>query len=125
MKSESSLRNKRNIVEERMEKKEMWTFTDTECRVDRKVIFKWNTLFQVFQTKEFQVFLQDDLSTELSKSIYKNIAKSGLHQVSSKTLVLQCLDVIEWITRRVDHERKKILNFKDKNVASCQAPALN
>jgi hypothetical protein len=34
-------------------------------------------------------------------------------------------DVIEWITRRVDHERKKILNFEDKNVANYQALVLN
>ena len=75
----SSFKNKIKIVEEPMEKQEMWTFTDTECRVDKKVAFKWNNLLQAFQRKEFQVFLQDYPSTKLSKIIYKNIAKSGLH----------------------------------------------
>ena len=46
--SNSSLKNKRKTVEELMEKKEVWTFIDTECRVDKKVVFKWNTLFQAF-----------------------------------------------------------------------------
>jgi hypothetical protein len=33
--------------------------------------------------------------------------------------------VIEWITRRVDHESRTILNFKDKSVATYQDPLLN
>ena len=33
--------------------------------------------------------------------------------------------MIEWITRRVDHESRAILNFEDKNVASYQASVLN
>ena len=103
----------------------MWTFIDTMCRVDKKVVFTWNTLFQAFQNKEFQVLLQDDPSIELSKGIYKNIAKSGLHQATARTPVLPCPDVIEWITRRVDHERRTILKFKDKNVARYQATVLN
>ena len=49
----------------------MWTFIDAECRVDKIVSFTWNTLFQAFQTNEFKVLLQYDLSTELSKSIEK------------------------------------------------------
>ena len=102
----------------------MWTFTDTECRVHKKVVFKWNTLFP-FQTKEFQVFLQDYLSKELSKGIYKNISKSGLHWETTKTPVLPCPDVVEWMTQRIDNESRTILNFEDKHVASCQAPVLN
>ena len=82
-------------------------------------------MFQEFWNKEFQVLLQHDLSTELRKIIYKNIFKSGLHRAAAKTPVLPCLDVIEWITRRVDHERKKIVKFKDKNVASYQDPVMN
>jgi hypothetical protein len=82
-------------------------------------------LFQEFQTKEFQVLLQDDPSTKLSKGIYKNISKSGLHQASTKTPVLPCPKVIEWMTQRTDHESRTILNFKDKHVASYQALVLN
>ena len=51
MASRYALKNKIKIAKEPMEKQEMWTFTDTECRVDKKVIFKWNTLFQAFHTK--------------------------------------------------------------------------
>ena len=59
------------------------------------------------------------------KIIYKNIVKSGLHEAAAKTPFLPCTDVIEWITQRVDHERRTILNFKDKNVANYQAAVLN
>ena len=64
-------------IEYPVEKQEIWAFTDTECRVDKKIAFKWNTLFQEFQTKQFQVLLQDDLSTELNNDIYKNIPSLG------------------------------------------------
>ena len=51
MASNYALKNKRKTVEEPMEKQEMRTFTDTECRVDKKVVFTWYTLFQEFQNK--------------------------------------------------------------------------
>ena len=98
MGSNFALNNKRNTIEDPMERQEMWTFNDTEYRVDKKVVFTWNTLFQAFQNKEFQVFLQDDLSTKRSKSIYKNIAKSGLHREVTITPFLPCTNVIEWMT---------------------------
>ena len=78
MASKYDFKNKRKTIEEPIEKQEMWIFIDTECRVHKKVVFTWNTLFQAFQNKEFQVFLQDDPITKLNKSIYKNISKSGL-----------------------------------------------
>ena len=58
------------------------------------------------------MLLQDDVSTKLSKEVYKNIIKSGLHRVVVKTPVLPCLDVIEWITRKIDHEDRSILNYE-------------
>ena len=69
--------------------------------------------------------LQDDLSMELSKGIYKNISKSRLPRVVAKNLVSPCLDVIEWMNRRIYHENRTILNLEDKNVANYQAPVLN
>ena len=90
MESNSTLKNKRKTVEEPMEKQDMWTFTDIECRVDKKVSIKWNTMFQAFHTKEFKFFLQDDMSAKLSKGIYKNISKSGLHRETTKTPILPC-----------------------------------
>ena len=56
----------------------MWIFADTECKVDKKVTFTWNSLFQAFRDKYFQMLLQDDVSTKLSKKVYMNIIKSGL-----------------------------------------------
>ena len=103
----------------------MWIFANTECQVDKKVTFTQNSLFQVFQDKKFQMLLQDDMSNELSKEIYKNIGKSGLHREVVMTLVLPCLDVIEWITQKVDHENREILNFEDKSAASYKASVLN
>ena len=119
------MKRKRNIVEELVEKQESWAFTDTDCRVDNKISFRWNNLFQAFQYKEFQVLLQDDPSIELSKGIYKNISRSRLHRAVAKTPLLPCLDVIEWMNQRIDHERRTILNFEEKDVASTQALMLN
>ena len=125
MTSTSSLKSKRKTIKEPVEKQEVWAFTDTERQVDKKIAFKWNTLFQAFPKKEFQVLLQDDPSTKLNKGIYKNISKSGLHQAVSKTSVLPCPDVIKWMTWRIDHESRTILNFDDKHVAIYQSPILN
>ena len=35
----------------------IWTIADTECRVDKKVSYTWNSLFQEFQDKEFLMLL--------------------------------------------------------------------
>ena len=48
MELNSALKNKTKTVEEHAEKQEMWIFIDTECQVDKKVVFTWNTLFQEF-----------------------------------------------------------------------------
>ena len=125
MASTSALKSKRKIVEEPVEKQESWAFADMECRVDKMTAFKWNTLFQAFQSKEFQVILQDDPSTELSTRIYKNISKSGLHRAATKTPVLPYLDVIEWMNQRIDHGSRTILNFKENHVDGYQVPMLN
>ena len=98
------LKNKKKVVEEPIKEQGTWIFTDTECKVDKKVSFTWNSLFHEFQDKYFLMLLQDYVSTKLSKEVYKNIIKYGLHRAAVKTLVLPCPDVIEWITRNIDHE---------------------
>ena len=100
------LKNKRKVVKEPIKEKGTWIFTDTKCKVDKKVTFTWNSLFQAFQNKYFLMLLQDDVRTELSKKVYKNIIKSGLHRAVVQTPVLPCPDVIEWITRKIDHEHR-------------------
>ena len=104
MASTSMMNNKGKVVEESIKEKGTWIFTDTECRVDKKVTYTWNSLFQAFQDKDFLMLLQDDVSTELSKEVYRNIIRFGLHRDAVKTLVLPCPDVIEWIIRKIDHE---------------------
>ena len=42
-----------------------------------------------------------------------------------KTLILPCLDVIEWITRKVDHQHLSILNFEGKIVVSYKPSMIN
>ena len=106
----SMTKNLNKTIEESIKEDEIWIFSDTECKVDRKVSYSWTTLFQEFQDKYFVVLLQNDASTELSKEIYKNIIKSGLHRATVKTYVLSCLDVIEWITRKINHQHRSILN---------------
>lgn len=49
------------------------------------------------------MLLQDDASTKLSKEVYESIIKLGLRRVAVKTLLLPCPDVIEQITRKIDH----------------------
>ena len=82
-------------------------------------------MFQAFQTKAFQAFLQEDQSTEIDNGIYKNIYKFGMHQVVSRTLVLPYSDVIEWFTWKIDHESRTILNLEDKHVSIYQYLILN
>ena len=57
MASNYNLNNKIKIVEDPAKEQGIWIFVDNECRVDKKVIFTWNSLFQEFQDKEFQVLL--------------------------------------------------------------------
>ena len=42
-----------------------------------------------------------------------------------KTLVFPCPYVIEWITRKVDHQHRSILNFEGKVVASYKSSMIN
>ena len=58
------------------------------------------------------------MSIELSKEVYKNIMRYGLHRPTVKTPVLPCPDVIEWIRRKIDHEHRSILNYEGKSVAN-------
>ena len=67
MASTSVLKNKGKDVEELVKEQGMWIFADTECKVDKKVTFTWNSLFQEFQDSYFLMLLQYDVSTKLSK----------------------------------------------------------
>ena len=103
MESSSMTKNISKTVEESIKEDGIWIFSNTECKVDKKVCYIWTALFQAFQDNYFVVLLYNDANTELSKEIYKNIIKLGLHKATVKTPVLPCLDV-EWITRKIDHQ---------------------
>ena len=62
---------------------------------------------------------------ELNKAFHNNISKTGLYQETSKTLFSSCLDLIEWMAWRINHESRTILNFEDKHVSNYQDPVLN
>ena len=51
--------------------------------------------------------------------------QARLHRATAKTPVLPWSDVIKWITGRVDHEIRTILNFGDNNMAIYQSQVLN
>ena len=104
MASKSLTKNLKKTVEEPVKENGIWIFADMECKADKKVYYTWNSLFRAFQDKEFIMLLQDDANIELSKEIYRNIIKSGLHMVATKTPVLPFPDVIEWITRKDDRQ---------------------
>jgi hypothetical protein len=116
----SSLKNKRKFVyiQEQVEGQEGCIFTDNESQVDKKIAFQWNTLFQAFQSKEFQVLLQDDPNIDLSKGIHHNISKFGLYRVVAKPPILPCPDIIEWMTQNIDHESRTLLDFDGKHAES-------
>lgn len=71
------------------------------------------------------MLLQDEPSTEMRKGINKNISRSGLYRATTKPPILPCPDVVEWMTKRIDHESIAILNFEGKHVASYQALVLD
>ena len=71
------------------------------------------------------MLLQDDVSTQLRKEVYRNIIKSRLHRSVMKTLVLPCLDVIEWIIRKIDRRHRLILNYEGKSVSSYKSSVFN
>ena len=119
------LKNKRKTVEEPTKEQGMQIFVDTECQVDKKVTFTWKSMFQAFQDKKFQMLFQNDVRTELRKEVYKNIIKSGLYRAVVKTPVLPCPDVIEWITWKIDHENRSILNSENKSVDNYKASVFN
>ena len=48
MESNVVLNNKRKIVEDLAKEQGIWISVDTECLVDKKVIFTWNSVFQAF-----------------------------------------------------------------------------
>ena len=125
MTSSPMTKNLNKTIEEPIKDDAVWIFSDTECKVDKKVCYTWTSLFQAFQDKEFVVLLQNDASTELSKEIYKNIIKSGLHRATVKTPVLSSLDAIKWITRKIDHQHRSILNVKGKVVSNYKPSMIN
>ena len=67
MASKSLTKNLNKIVEESIKEDGVWIFSDTECKVDKKVCYTQTALFQAFQDKYFVVLLKNDATTELSK----------------------------------------------------------
>ena len=61
------MKNKGKAIEEPIKDHVIWIFSDTECRVDKKVAYTWNSLFRAFQGKYFLMLLQDHVSTKLTK----------------------------------------------------------
>ena len=118
MESTSLTKNLNKTIEEPIKENGIWIFSDTECKANKKVCYTWTSLFQAFQDKEFVMLLQNDANTKLSKEIYWNIIKVGMHRAAMKTPILPCPDVIEWITIKIDHQHWSILNVEGKVVAN-------
>lgn len=106
MASTSLTKNLNKTIEEPIKENGIWIFLHTECKADKKVCYTWTSLFQAFQDKEFVMLLQNDADTKLRKDIYRNIINLGLHRAAMKTPILPCPDVIEWITRKIDHQHR-------------------
>ena len=48
-----------------------------------------------------------------------------MHRATVKTPVLSCPDVIEWITRKINHQHRSILNVEGKTVANYKPSMIN
>ena len=48
MESTSMIKNKGKVVKESIKEHGICIFVDIECRVDKKVTYTWNSLFQAF-----------------------------------------------------------------------------
>ena len=51
--------------------------------------------------------------------------KSGLHRAIVNTPILSCPNVIEWITRKIDHQHRSILNVEGKAMANYKPSMIN
>ena len=49
MESSSMTKNIIKTIEESIKGDGIWIFSDTECKVDKKLRYTWSTLFQTFQ----------------------------------------------------------------------------
>ena len=63
----SLTKNLNKTIEESIKEDGVWIFSDTECKVDKKVCYTWTSLFQAFQDKEFVVLIQNGANTKLKK----------------------------------------------------------
>ena len=57
MASSSTTKTINKTVKDSIKGDGIWIFSDTECKVDKKVCYTWPTLFQAFQDKYFVVLL--------------------------------------------------------------------
>ena len=85
-----ALKSNRKTIKEPMEKQEIWVIRRFHSN---EILYSKNSI-----QKSFKFFLQDDMSKKLNKGMYNNISNSMLHWETTKTPVLPCLDVIEWMT---------------------------
>ena len=62
MASTSGMKNKTKSAKtwDLVEGKETWVFTDTKCKIDQKISFQWNHMFQYLLTEDYHLLLQDD-----------------------------------------------------------------
>ena len=60
MESTFDMKNKRKNSETQdlVEGKETWVFTNTKWKIDWKISFQWNRLFQDFLIGDYQMLLQ-------------------------------------------------------------------
>ena len=86
MASSSLTKNLNKKVKESIKEDGVWIFSDTECKVDKKVCYTWTSLFQAFQDKDFVVLLQNDASTELSKEFTRISSNQGCTELQSRPL---------------------------------------
>ena len=112
-------KNLNMTVKESIKEDGVWIFSDSERKADKKVCYTQTSLFQEFQDKEFVVLLQNDDNTELSKEIYKNIIKSGLHRATVKTPVLSC-PVFEEIENDFERVKAEVQVKKEFSVEDMQ-----
>ena len=99
MASSSMTKNLNKIVEESIKEDGIWIFSDTECKVDKKVYYTWTSLFQASQDKKFVVLLQNDARTELRK-FTRISSNQGCTELQSRPLFCHVWMILNGLQER-------------------------
>ena len=64
---------------------------DTTCKIDDNTSYNyWGRLFQMWNNEDFTKLISPEDDAKACETIYKNIARSGLHKAAARPAVFPC-----------------------------------